>query len=98
MGRCAISGLDESPLLRASHALPWALATDAERLDIFNGLLLTAHLDAAFDSGLLAIDEELTPDERKSRVAELGEAERPLLIAKGALARHGALDWDGALF
>jgi predicted restriction endonuclease len=57
-GRCAISGLDEPSLLRASHALPWAQASDAERLDVFNGLLLAAHLDAAFDAGLLAIDED----------------------------------------
>lgn len=59
-GRCAISGLDEPSLLRASHALPWAQASDAERLDVFNGLLLAAHLDAAFDGGLLAIDEDGT--------------------------------------
>lgn len=59
-GRCAISGLDELSLLRASHALPWAQATDAERLDVFNGLLLAAHLDAAFDGGLLAVDEDGT--------------------------------------
>lgn len=57
-GRCAISGMDESSLLRASHALPWAQATDAERLDVFNGLLLAAHLDAAFDGGLLAIEDD----------------------------------------
>jgi hypothetical protein len=55
-GRCAISGLDMPELLRASHARPWAdCDTDADRLDVFNGLLLAAHLDAAFDSGLIAI-------------------------------------------
>jgi putative restriction endonuclease len=59
-GRCAISGLDEPSLLRASHALPWAQASDAERLDVFNGLLLAAHLDAALDGGLLAIDDDGT--------------------------------------
>lgn len=59
-GRCAISGLDEPSMLRASHALPWAQASDAERLDVFNGLLLAAHLDAAFDGGLLAIDDDGT--------------------------------------
>lgn len=48
----------EPSLLRASHALPWAQASDAERLDVFNGLLLVAHLDAAFDGGLLAIGED----------------------------------------
>jgi len=39
-------------LLRASHIKPWALcATDEERLDVFNGLLLAPHLDALFDGG-----------------------------------------------
>ena len=35
--------------LRASHAKPWSdCATDAERLDVFNGFLLTANFDALF--------------------------------------------------
>jgi putative restriction endonuclease len=60
-GRCAISGLDVPALLRASHARPWAECdNDADRLDVFNGLLLAAHLDAAFDSGLIAIAEDGT--------------------------------------
>jgi len=54
-GRCAITGLDTPELLRASHAKPWADSTDIERLDVFNGLLLAAHWDAAFDSGLITI-------------------------------------------
>jgi hypothetical protein len=54
-GRCAITGLAVPELLRASHAKPWALATDIERLDVFNGLLLAAHLDAAFDAGLITV-------------------------------------------
>jgi hypothetical protein len=54
-GRCAITGLDAPDLLRASHAKPWADSSDIERLDVFNGLLLAAHWDAAFDSGLITI-------------------------------------------
>lgn len=54
-GRCAITGLAVPDLLRASHAKPWAVATDVERLDVFNGLLLAAHLDAAFDAGLITV-------------------------------------------
>src|SRR5690606_935674 len=34
-GRCAVTGLDVSGLLRASHAKPWKDATDAERLDVY---------------------------------------------------------------
>lgn len=57
-GRCAVTGIPFPPqLLRASHAKPWAKATDAERLDPFNGLLLATHLDAMFDSGLIGFDE-----------------------------------------
>ena len=60
-GRCAITALDVPELLRASHIKPWAdCDTDAERLDVFNGLLLAAHLDAAFDAGLITIAEDGT--------------------------------------
>lgn len=58
-GRCAVTGLALPPeLLRASHAKPWAVANDAERLDPFNGLLLAAHLDAMFDTGLITFNEK----------------------------------------
>ena len=58
-GRCAVTGLDVPDLLRASHIKPWAdCDTDAERLDVFNGLLLAPHLDAAFDSGFITIEED----------------------------------------
>lgn len=57
-GRCAVTGVPFPPqLLRASHAKPWAKATDSERLDPFNGLLLATHLDALFDSGLIGFRE-----------------------------------------
>lgn len=58
-GRCAITGLTVVELLRASHIKPWAACpTDAERLDIFNGLLLAPHLDAVFDGGFITVAED----------------------------------------
>lgn len=58
-GRCAVTGVTEPRLLRASHIKPWAMCeTDAERLDVYNGLLLAAHLDAAFDAGLISFTDE----------------------------------------
>lgn len=58
-GRCAVTGLDVVELLRASHIKPWAdCETDAERLDVFNGLLLAPHLDALFDKGLVTFSDE----------------------------------------
>ena len=57
-GRCAVTGLDVLPLLRASHIKPWAeCESDAERLDVFNGLLLAPHLDALFDGGWISFDD-----------------------------------------
>ena len=57
-GRCAITGLAVPELLRASHAKPWKDASDTERLDVYNGLLLAAHLDAAFDAGLICVTND----------------------------------------
>ncbi len=57
-GRCAITGLDVPELLRASHAKPWADSNDFERLDVYNGLLLAAHWDAAFDAGLVTVSPD----------------------------------------
>lgn len=51
-GRCCVTGLDVPELLRASHIRPWAMCErDEERLDVFNGLLLSPNLDALFDGG-----------------------------------------------
>lgn len=56
-GACAVTGLALPDVLRASHAKPWAeCATDEERLNAFNGVLLAAHLDALFDRGLIGFD------------------------------------------
>jgi len=57
--RCAVTGLDEPGLLRASHAKPWAdCESDRERLDPFNGLLLAPHLDALFDGGWITFADD----------------------------------------
>ena len=60
-GACAVTGVAIPQVLRASHAKPWAeCATDAERLDVYNGFLLSANLDALFDSFLISFSEEGT--------------------------------------
>lgn len=56
-GACAVTGLALPEVLRASHAKPWTDCTsDEDRLDVFNGFLLVAHLDALFDRGLITFD------------------------------------------
>lgn len=59
-GRCAVTGIAVPELLRASHAKPWKDATDAERLDVYNGFLLAVQLDAIFDQGFLTFEDDGT--------------------------------------
>lgn len=57
-GGCAVTGLRVPALLRASHIKPWRdCASDAERLDVFNGLLLAPNLDLAFDQGFISFED-----------------------------------------
>jgi hypothetical protein len=60
-GRCALTGITEPELLRASHIVPWAECGDEQRLDVHNGLLLSALWDAAFDKGLVSFADDGTP-------------------------------------
>src|SRR4029077_6199477 len=46
---CRVTPGNEPRHLKASHIKPWRDATDAERLDGFNGLLLSPHIDHLFD-------------------------------------------------
>ncbi|MDE9444779.1 HNH endonuclease [Xenorhabdus bovienii] len=59
-GGCAVTGCDEPDMLRASHIKPWKIANATERLDKFNGLLLTPNLDVAFDQGLITFSSDGT--------------------------------------
>lgn len=53
-GKCCVTGCDYVSVLRASHIKPWRDCTNEERLDKFNGLLLSPNLDALFDKGLIS--------------------------------------------
>ena len=55
-GHCIITGLDHPQLLVASHIKPWAVSSNSERLQVDNGLLLSATYDRLFDSGLITFD------------------------------------------
>lgn len=61
-GTCPLTGITEPELLRASHIIPWKdCPDDAERLNTFNGLLLSALWDAAFDKGLVGFQDDGVP-------------------------------------
>jgi hypothetical protein len=50
---CRVTRVNEPRHLKASHIKPWRDATDAERLDGANGLLLSPHVDHLFDEGYI---------------------------------------------
>ncbi len=57
--RCAFCGLNLTPLLLASHIIPWK--DDVQRrADPRNGICLCALHDKAFDKGFLSIDADYT--------------------------------------
>lgn len=105
-GRCAVTGLDVVSLLRASHIKPWAAcASDEERLNVFNGLLLAPHLDALFDAGwvtfgddgLMQLSDALSNEARNrlglegwSRLSHVSDGHRPYLAHhRQAVFRRG---------
>lgn len=73
-GRCPLTGITDPALLRASHIVPWAeCESDALRLDVHNGLLLSALWDCAFDNGLVSFSDagEALRSDRLSDAAAL---------------------------
>ena len=55
--RCSVTGYldaEYESVLIASHIKPWAESLNKERIDLFNGLLLTPNLDKLFDKGYVS--------------------------------------------
>jgi hypothetical protein len=57
-GTCRITGVADGAHLRASHIKPWYQCTDQEKLDGFNGLLLSPHVDHLFDRGYITFGDD----------------------------------------
>jgi len=109
-GRCSITGLAVPDLLRASHIKPWAdCERDAERLDVFNGLLLAPQLDAAFDRGFITLTDDgaletspvlhddarrLLGLDRPLRARSIVEGHRAYLLWHRARVFRSSAGWD----
>lgn len=55
--KCALTGIDLSELLVASHIIPWA-ENEQERLNPENGICLSSLYDKAFDKGLISFTND----------------------------------------
>ena len=55
--RCRLTGVENPVHLVASHCKPWRDATNEERLNGENGLLLTPSVDHLFDRGFIGFED-----------------------------------------
>jgi hypothetical protein len=55
---CRVSGVSDPQFLVASHIKPWRAATNQERLDGQNGLLLCPNVDFLFDQGFISFSDD----------------------------------------
>lgn len=60
MRECLITGVNDERMLVASHIKPWRIADDDEKIDKFNGLLLTPTYDRLFDQGFISFNDDGT--------------------------------------
>ncbi len=54
--QCAVTKFNDPRILIASHIVPWKEASDAQRLDVDNGMLLSPTYDALFDRHLITFE------------------------------------------
>jgi hypothetical protein len=55
---CSITDVRVPEILKASHIKPWKESNNFERLDPFNGLVLTPTLDTLFDRGFITFENK----------------------------------------
>jgi putative restriction endonuclease len=55
---CRVTGVAEPRLLIASHIKPWRDSTNPERINGFNGIMLSPHVDALFDERLISFEDD----------------------------------------
>ena len=95
-GKCAVTGSDVLSILIASHIIPWSEASDDERLDVDNGILLSPLYDALFDKHLISFDNEgnilFSPTMSDDHIGQLGiSINAKISVKRGMLkylARH----------
>ena len=56
--RCRVTGVEDPRLLIASHIKPWRDASNADRINGYNGIMLSPHVDALFDERLISFEDD----------------------------------------
>ena len=54
---CLVTGIKNENLLIGAHIKPWAKSSDEEKIDPYNGLLLSPNADKLFEIGLISFQD-----------------------------------------
>jgi hypothetical protein len=95
---CRITGVTQPEHLRASHCKPWRDATNEERLDGENGLLLTPNADHLFDRGFIGFDDNgdtlVSPVAHQESLVRMGiDLDRPRNVGRFTEGQRRYLDF-----
>jgi putative restriction endonuclease len=94
--RCRITGVENPAHLVASHCKPWRDATNEERLDGENGLLLTPSIDHLFDRGFIGFEDSgrliISPVAHRPSLQRMGIAE-PINVGQFTSGQRKFLDF-----
>lgn len=55
---CRVTGVSDPRLLIASHIKPWRDASNTERINGYNGIMLSPHVDALLDEHLISFEDD----------------------------------------
>ena len=95
---CRVTGVNREEHLRASHCKPWRDATNEERLDGENGLLLTPSIDHLFDRGFIAFADDgqliVSPVAHGESLVRMGiDPKRPLTVGSFSTGQRRFLEF-----
>jgi hypothetical protein len=95
---CRITGVTREEHLRASHCKPWRDATNEERLDGENGLLLTPSIDHLFDRGFIAFEDNgqviVSPVAHRDSLLRMGiKPEHPPMVGSFSTGQRRFLEF-----
>jgi hypothetical protein len=95
---CRITGVRREEHLRASHCKPWRDATNEERLDGENGLLLTPSIDHLFDRGFIGFEENgdliVSPVAHQESLLRMGiDPQKPRNVGRFASGQQRYLEY-----
>lgn len=95
---CRITGVNREEHLRASHCKPWRDATNEERLDGENGLLLTPSIDHLFDRGFISFEDNgqviVSPVAHRESLVRMGiKPENPPKVGRFSTGQRRFLEF-----